>query len=370
MKTNLLSKFTHKILGNKKYQFISIPAFAIIISLLVCAIAIGITGKNPFYAYYNLLQGSGMAPKASYANHKSILTDFTSYLNYLTPMIFAALAVLVALKAGLFNIGVSGQMLAAGFLASVLVGYSQLSAIFAKPLVILICIVVGALVGYLIGFLKVNFNINEVVSSIMLNYMIQFLISFFINTYYVDPVSRQSKNISDAARLTLADTVIGDLKMDIPLGIILAAIAAFVVYFIIEKTKLGYEIKAVGSSGSAAKYAGINVGRSLKLSMVISGALSGLAGATYYLGYFASIQPKVLSSTGFDAIAVSLLGNNHPLGIILSSMLITIIGKGSTYMKSTSGVPSEIASVVTGTILLFSACNAYLKYRINSKEEK
>ena len=97
--------------------------------------------------------------------------------------------------------------------------------------------------------------------------------------------------------------------------------------------------------------------------MVIYGALSGLAGVTYYLGYFASIQPKVLTSTGFDAIAVSLLGNNNPVGIIFSSFLITVISKGSTYMSSASGVQQEIASVITGIILLFSACGAFVRYK-------
>jgi simple sugar transport system permease protein len=119
----------------------------------------------------------------------------------------------------------------------------------------------------------------------------------------------------------------------------------------------------VGFSKTAAKYAGINVGKCVVISMTISGALGGLAGVTYYLGYLGSIQPKVLVDTGYDAIAVSLLGNNNPFGIIFSTMLITLISKGSTYMKSTAGVDSEIASVITGVILLFSACNAYIKWK-------
>ena len=228
----------------------------------------------------------------------------------------------------------------------------------------LVVIVAAGLVGGLIGFLKYRFNINEVVSSIMLNYTFQYVISFFINTFFVDPVSRQSKEISAASRLTLMDTMVGNLKMDIPLGIILALLTVVAVWFLLEKTKLGYELKAVGYSRSAAKYAGIKVGRSMVLSMTISGALAGLAGVTYYLGYVGSIQPKVLISTGFDAIAVSLLGNNNPFGIVFSTMLITLISKGSTYMKSAAGVDAEIASVITGIILLFSACNAYIKWKM------
>ena len=368
--SNWIRKIFVKTLGNEKYQFITIPVFSILVSFLVGAIVILILGKNPLQAYGNLLQGSGLWVKEKYAGGKSILTDFLSFVDYWTPMIFAALAVAVALKAGLFNIGVSGQMLAAGFIASITVGYSTLAAPIAKPLVILICLIVGSLVGGLIGFLKHKFNINEVVSSIMINYIVEYVTAFFIYTKYVDPVSRQSKNIVDAARLTLKNVQIGELKADIPLGIILAIIVTFIIKYVFDKTTFGYEIKAIGFNGHASKYAGMNVGRNLIVAMMISGGLSGLAGATYYLGYFCSMQPKVLASLGFDAIAVSLLGNSNPTGILASSFLINIINKGSTYMSSKAGLDAEIASVITGLILLFSACGAYIRYLVKKNKDK
>ena len=369
-KSNLISKFFVKLLGNEKYQNLSIPLFAILLSLLVGAAVIALLGKNPLSAYGNLLQGSGLLPKLRYAGGKSMLTDFFSFMNYWTPMIFAALAVAVALKAGLFNIGVSGQMLAAGFVASVVIGYSDLPAIIAKPLVIVVVIIIGGLVGALIGWFKYRFNINEVVSSIMINYIIQYVVTFLINIRYVDPVSRQSVSVSEAARLTLMNTQIGKYKYDIPLGIVLAFIVALLIRFILNKTTFGYEIKVVGANRKAAQYAGINVGRNMIFAMLISGALAGLAGAVYYLGYFGSIQPKVLAATGYDAIAVALLGNSNPIGILLSSFLISIIGKGSTYMSSTAGLDAEIASVITGLILLFSACGVYIKYMIKKMKYK
>lgn len=364
-KNNFLHKLVLQTIGHEKRQHYMIPVFTILLSLLFGILVIALLGKNPLQAYYNLLQGSGLAPKASYAGHKGMITDFTSFLNALTPMLFAALAVLIALKAGLFNIGVSGQMLAAGFTATILIGYSDLPAVIAKPLVILIGFVIGALAGALVGYLKHRFNINEVVSTIMFNYIFQNVVSFLINTFYVDPVSRQSKNVGQAGRLTLVDVVIGDYKMDIPLGILVAVIGIAVTAFVMNKTTLGFEIKAVGSSIRAAEYAGIQVGRTRVLAMMLSGGFAGLAGVTYYLGYFASIQPKVLVSTGYDAIAVALLGNSSPIGIIFSSFLITVISKGSTYMSSTSGVQAEIASAITGIILLFSACGAYVRYKVN-----
>ncbi len=355
-----------RLLGNERRQSVSVPLFAIILSLLAGAVVILFLGKNPVSAYQNLLQGSGLLPKPSYAGYKSMLTDFTSFMNAWTPMLFASLSVAVALRAGLFNIGVSGQMLTAGFLTTLIVGYSSLAAPVAKPLVLAVGILTGAAVGGVIGWLKHQFNINEVVSSIMINYIAQYVISFFINTYYVNPVSRQSNAVSKAARLTLMDTPVGNLKMDIPLGIVLAVVTAVLIKFLLDRTVFGYEIKCVGTSRNAARYAGINVGRNVVASMVISGGLAGLAGVTYYLGYFGSIQPRVLPSTGFDAIAVSLLANSNPVGIIFSSFLITIISKGSTYMNSSSGLESEIASVITGVILLFSACGAFIRYKVKN----
>lgn len=352
----------------KKFNWI--PLFTVILSLLLGMVVIALLGKNPFLAYYNLLQGSGLAPKASYAGHKGMLTDFTSFLNALTPMLLAALSVLIALKAGLFNIGVSGQMLAAAFVSTVLIGYSDLPAVAAKPLVILIGFAVGALVGALVGFLRHRFHINEVVSTIMFNYIIQYVVSFFINVFFVDPVSRQSKNVGAAGRLTLIDVAVGDYKMDIPLGILLAAAGVLATLFLLEKTTLGFEIKAVGLSSRAAEYAGVRVGRTRVLAMLLSGGAAGLAGVTYYLGYFASIQPRVLASTGYDAIAVALLGNSSPVGVIFSSFLITVISKGSTYMSSTAGVQAEMASAITGLILLFSACGGYVKEKISRRKER
>ena len=208
-KHKVLSKILIKMLGNENYQFITIPTFSIMISLLVGAVIILVLGKNPIEAYSNLLQGSGLLMKNKYADGKNMLTDFLSFVDYWTPMIFAALAVVVALKAGLFAIGVSGQMLAAGFVASITVGYSTLTAPIAKFLVILICLVVGALAGGLVGFLKHKFNVNEVVSSIMINYIVEYVTAFFIYTKYADPVFGQSKKISDAARLTLKNVEIG-----------------------------------------------------------------------------------------------------------------------------------------------------------------
>lgn len=353
-----------RILGDSKRQRISIPLFSIVLAILAGSIVVFLIGKNPLDTYLGLLQGSGILPKTNYAGGTNQFTDFLSFLDLLAPMIFGALAVTMALKAGLFNIGVSGQMLAAGFTATILIGYSELPALIAKPAVVIIGIIVGGLLGALVGFLKYRFNINEVVSTIMFNYIVQYLTSYWINSVYVNPVSRQSEYIHKAASLTLKSLRIGELKMDIPIGIILAVLAAFIIHFIVESTQLGYEIKAVGLNKKASGYAGIQVGRTLVLTMAISGALAGLAGVTYYLGYFQSMQPRALSSLGYDSVATALLGNAHPIGVVFSSFLITVLNKGATFMSSKVGVVKEISGVIVSLILLFSAMGAFIRAKL------
>lgn len=204
----------------------------------------------------------------------------------------------------------------------------------------------------------------------MFNYIIQYVLSFFIHSNYIDPVSRQSKYISSASRLTLVNIELAGLKMDISIGFAIAIILSILLKYFLDKSRLGFEIKAVGSNPKGASYAGINVGKTMVLTMVLSGGFAGLAGVTYYLGYFASIQPRVLPVMGFNAIAVSLLGNLNPYGIIASSFIISIIDKGSTYMSSISGVRQEIASVITGLILLFSASAVFIQRKVESKKDE
>ncbi|MFA7168260.1 MAG: ABC transporter permease, partial [Sphaerochaetaceae bacterium] len=350
-----------RLVGVGKGQNIKTALFCILLALVAGSILLLFLGKNPLLAYKSILQGAGFFPKARYAGHRNMLTDFMSLLNYTTPMVFASLSVAIALRCGLFNICVSGMMIASGFIATVLLGYSALPAALARPLVVLVGLASGAAIGALIGWLKYKYNTNEVVVAIMFNYIISYVVSFFIQTKFVDPTTRQSLKIGQNARLTLFDQPVGNLKMEIPLVLPLAVVCVLLLSFLFSKARLGFELKAVGMNRKASRYAGISVGRTMVTSMVISGALAGLAGVSYYMGCFASIQPKVLPSLGFDAIAVALLGNSTPWGCFFASLLVMTISNGTTYMASTLGVLREIASLITGILLLFSACGAFLK---------
>ena len=331
---------------------------AIIISLIFGALILWLMGKDPVSAYMDLLRGSGLMEKVKYSGRQNMFTDFMSFVDALTPMIFASLAVAIALKGGFFNIGVSGQMLFAGFCA-----HMAAMILPSKIAVVVVGFAAGALIGALIGWLKYRFNVNEVVSSIMLNSILMYLITFYINTFYINPVSRQSKSIISGARLTLSGFRWEGMKLDIALAFPVAIITALFLQWFIERTTYGYEIKASGLSPHAAYYAGINVNKTALMTMTLSGALAGLAGVSYYCGYLAAIQPGVTPSMGFDAIAVSLLGGNNPLGCVLASFLITVISKGTVYMSSRQNIDMEIASLITAFILTFAACSSFLGRR-------
>ena len=335
---------------------------AILLTLITASALLLIMGKNPLIAFQSFLQGCGMLPKAKYGGGSGMLSDLFDFLNYLAPLLLASLAFIAAFKAGLFNIGISGQMLIAGFLATALVGYNKsLSAGLAKPLVIFIGIIAGGLVGALVGFLKYRFNIHEVVSTIMINYIISYMTGFFINNNYVDMMTRTSRVCSPEARLTWTKVPIGGVNCKVPLGIVIAIVMAFLVQFLFDKTTFGFELKSVGLNPKCAKYFGVKVGKSIVFSMAISGALAGLAGVTYYLGYTNTIIPKTLAGMGYDSISVALLGNASPVGSILASIIVSIFQQGANYMSSRVGVAKEIASLITGILLLYASCGNYMK---------
>lgn len=351
-----------------RYASLGVSVLAVLLMFLTAGVLLLAIGKNPLDALRSFLQGCGILAKEKYGGGSGQLTDLMDFLNFLAPMILASLAFITGFKAGLFNIGISGQMLLSGFVATVLIGYSKgLSPYLARPAVLLIGLLVGGLMGILIGYLKYRFNIHEVVSTIMINYIISYLTGFVINSNYADMMTRSSKICSPEARLTLTNVMIGDLKCKIPIALIVAILAALLVSFLFRKTVLGFEIKAVGQSRRCSEYTGIRVSRTILISMGLSGAIAGLAGVAYYLGYTNSIVPKALPGMGYDSISVALLGNGAPIGSIFAAVVVSIFQQGANYMSSSVGVSKEIASLITGILLLFAACGNYMKYRAARK---
>lgn len=339
-----------------------VSVLSVLMTLLTAGLMLLIMGKNPLTAFYSFLQGCGFAPKAKYGGGSGMLTDLSDFLNYLAPMLLASLAFIVAFKAGLFNIGIAGQMLLSGFLATVLVAYNkQLPSLVSRPLILVVSIVAGGLLGALIGFLKYRFNIHEVVSTIMINYIISYTTGFFINNSYVDMMTRTSRACPAGARLTLTKVQIGGVNCVVPLGLIVAALAVVAVWFVFSRTTFGFELRAVGLNARCARYSGVNVGRRVVAAMALSGVLAGLAGVTYYLGYTNTIIPKTLANMGYDSISVALLGNASPIGAVFAAIIVSLFQQGSNYMSSTVGVSREIASLITGILLLYASCGTYIR---------
>ena len=346
-----------------RYASLWVSVLAVLMMFATAGILLLVIGKNPLDALRSFLQGCGILAKENYGGGSGQLTDLLDFLSFLAPMILASLSFITAFKAGLFNIGISGQMLLSGFVATVLVGYNKdLSATVARPAVLLIGLLVGGLTGVLVGFLKYRFNIHEVVSTIMINYIISYLTGFLINSNYVDMMTRSSRVCTPEARLTLTNVIIDGMKCKIPLGLAIAVLTALLVSFLFRKTTLGFEIKAVGQSRRCSEYTGIRVSRTILVSMGMSGAVAGLAGVTYYLGYTNTIIPKTLAGMGYDSISVALLGNGSPIGSMFAAVIVSVFQQGANYMSSRLGVAKEIASLITGILLLFASCGDYMKF--------
>lgn len=351
--------------NNTALAFI-LPIVAILLSFLLASIILLIIGANPFEAITSMFQGAGIIPKARYGGGQSQISDFLKLLNNATPLIFASLGVSVALAAGMFNIGISGTMLLTGFISSVLIGYSPLPAVIARPLVIIISVILGAGAGALVGYLKYKFNINEVVQAIMFNYIYMYLTNYFIYKFFLNEHTRSSDIVNPEARLTIVDVKFGksNIELLIPLGFILMIFVAIAVRIFLSRTKSGFEIRAVGLNARCAQYAGISVKKNVILAMAISGALGGLAGCTYFLGATNTIKPELLPSTGFDAIAVCLLGGAHPIGIVLASLLISGMTTGGTYMQARTQVSTQVPALIIGIMLTFAACTGFMRFYI------
>jgi simple sugar transport system permease protein len=282
-----------------------------------------------------------------------------------TPYIFAGLAVALGFRSGLFNIGVEGQLFL-GAIFSAFVGYSftGLPAIIHLPLAILAGAVGGGLWGFIPGWLKAKTGGHEVINTIMLNYIAFRLSDWLLSGPMKRPESFNpvSPNIMPSAMLPrfFADPI------RFHLGFFLALFTAWLVYWFLFKTRWGFTLRTVGANPYAARYAGMNVYTSIILAMTLSGALAGLAGANETLGVNHNLAMAFSSGYGFDAIALALLGNNHPLGVVLASLLFGTLRSGAARMQLSAGIPIDIISIMQAMILAFIAAPAIIRtlYRV------
>ena len=387
------------------WQTVLIPILAVLTGLLIGAIVVIVTNvdvlttwRNFFIdpvgalsaswnavsvAYGSLLTGALGDPSAIVAGFRqwfstgdssalvNSIYPLTESLTASTPFIIAGLALAIGFIAGLFNIGAEGQFLM-GALASVYVGYSivGLPAYIHLPLALIAGAVGGAAWAFLPGFLKARVGAHEVVTTIMMNYVSYALSDWLLNGPMKAPGYRPVTPLIENSAM-LPRFFADPLRFN--WGFFLALAIAVFVYWLLFKTTLGFEIRAVGSNPNAAKYAGINIVSNTIVVMLISGGLAGLAGATQVLGVDHWVSQGYSSGYGFNSIAVALLGNSNPLGVVFAALLFGVLTSGATRMQSMAGIPISIISVIQGLVIIFVAAPGIIRaiyhIRASKKEE-
>ncbi len=333
-----------------------VPFLAVFTAIVIGGVVIAAVGGNPFAAYSGLFEGSFGSVKA-----------LSETAVWASPYIFAGLAVAVAFKGGLFNIGAEGQ-LALGAVASAWMGYAlpgilgyALPIYIHLPLAVLAGMLFGMIWGAIPGALKAYTGAHEVINTIMMNYIALNLVSFLLNGPMKDKspsnVIARTPAIAESARIP----VIFD-GLRVHWGFILALVVAFLIWWLLWKTTLGFQIRTVGLNPDAAKYAGINYKLIMTLTMALSGMLAGLAGTIEVTALNYRHELGFSSGYGFDAIAIALLGKTHPLGVVLAAILFAAMRNGATRMQFLTQIPVDIISVIQALILLFVAADAIVRY--------
>ena len=345
-----------------------VPVLAVFTALVVGGIVIKISGGDPLLAYQGLWEGAFGSPKA-------ISETFV----WATPYIFAGLAVALGFKGGLFNIGAEGQ-LALGAVAAAWIGYglpkvlnTNIPAIIHVPLAVGAGILAGGLWGAIPGWLKARAGSHEVINTIMMNYIALLMTSFLLNGPMKDPsptnVVARTSNIAESARI---GRIFADPALRVHWGTVAAFLVAGLVWWLLWKTTRGFEIRTVGLNPDAARYAGVNVGRTIVLTMALSGMLAGFAGAIEVTALNYRHELSFALGYGLDAIAIALLGRTHPVGVVLASILFGAMRNGATKMQFLTQIPVDIISVVQAMILLFVAADEIIRfiYRIRTPKDE
>lgn len=349
---------------SEKIRNLLVPVIAVILGFILGGIIMAAFGYNPITGYGQMIKSVFIQPQTGLLNVRKIGEIFVTA----GPLIFTALGFSVANSAGFFNIGLSGQALC-GWVASIWVALAMPDA--PKPVVLTLAILAGALAGAaaaaIPGALRAFFGTSEVIVTIMMNYILLYASTHIVNnvmsesymsnkgvTKIVSPngslQTQFLKSISNNSRLNM--------------GIFLALIFLVLVWFLMKKTTLGYEIRSVGLNPDASEYAGMSSKRTIIVSMVISGFLAGLGGVVQGLGTFQNFFVQGTSlSIGFDGMAVSLLGSGTSVGILLSALLFSILKLGGQGMQVV-GIPSELVDVDIAIIIFFIGISFVIRFML------
>ena len=342
------------------------PLIAVLAAFLVGSVIVLLIGDNPLTAFYHMI-----------GNSFGSLNDLGYTLFIATPLIFTGLAVAVAFRCGLLNIGAEGQLYVAAFVTA-WVGIKfggTVVDIFGKqedwswytlppallvPLCMIAAIAAGAFWGAIPGFLKAKFGSHEVINTIMLNFIAVALVSYFTQYYYKipgDPIM-QTAEIGAGAHIPRISQYIPGMPDFVPLSVafLIAILMCVLVYVFLWKTKWGYELRAVGENPSAAEYGGISPKKQIVIAMTISGGLAGMVAIGEVLGYRYRYYDGFSDGWGFLGIAVALLGRNHPLGIVIAAIFFAVLKRGEIFVDiETRFVSKDLVEVLQAIIIIFVA---------------
>ena len=332
------------------------PLAAVVAAFAVGAVVVLAVGDNPITTYALLIGSAFTWP------------DGIGYtLFYATPLIFTGLAVAVAFRCGLLNIGAEGQLYAAAFMTAwVGITCATWPAWVLVPLCFLTALVAGGIWGGVPGVLKARFGAHEVITTIMMNFIAVALASYFTQYHYKppgDPIL-ETVPIGEGAHIARLGKFIPGFPERIPLNLAfpLALVVCLLVYLFLWRTRWGYEIRATGANPAAAQYGGISIRKQIVLAMAISGGLAGLVAVNEVMGYRYRYYDSFSAGYGFTGIAVALLGRNHPVGVILASLLFGALLRGGLFVDIfTEHVSKDLVMVLQGIIILFVAAEALFR---------
>ena len=351
---------------NKKRNYVGVlsSVFAIVIGLLVGLVVLLLCNPSQaFPGFFTILTGA--------LTHG--MKGIGQVFYYATPIILTGLSVGFAFKTGVFNIGTPGQFLVGAF-GAVYVGIMCDKLGGAHWIVALLAsVIMGALWGLIPGILKAYFNVNVVISCIMMNYIGLFAVNWTVRSYkpLFNTLRNESKNVAVTAQIPKMGMDKLFPGSSVNGGILIAILVVILIYIILNKTTFGYELKAVGYSPDAGKYAGINEKRNIIASMLIAGAIAGLGGGLLYLaGTGKHIEIKdVLGSEGFTGISVALLGLSHPVGVLFSGIFIAYLTAGGFYLQLFE-FSTEIIDIIVAVIIYFSAFALIVRTLLGKMKER
>ncbi len=327
----------------------------ILIAFAIGAVAIILADENPLAAYGQLFY-------RSLFNLKGLFNT----LHFAGPLILTGLAIAISFKSGLFNMGIEGQLLSAGFVVAIL-GYqwSHLPSGILIPLLLLVGVFVGVLVATIPTILKAVYNVNEMVVTLLLNYAIVIILQFLTESVFRDPSSGYVST-SRIGSNAIPSRLFEDYRLTIFFLVVIVVFILF--YFIMKKSKLGFEITALGKNRHFAEATGMKIQKKIIIIMLTSGALAGLAGAGWMLSekYAYTLSFSGVPGLGWDGMLIALLGNHSPLGILIAAIFYSVVKTGSSNIAIFTNVPYEIVILLQALIVLFLS----LKVIVKPKERK